>query len=73
VNTSIPAAALLVAKYGIIPSAALAEKAIPTCNITFIVGKDMKAIAKQNFDVLFKANPSSIGGAEPKDDFYYGA
>jgi len=73
VNNNIPAAAALVAKQGIIPSAALAEKAIPTCNITFIIGRDMKSIAKQNFNVLFKANPSSIGGAEPKDDFYYGA
>ncbi len=73
VNNNLPGAAALVEKQDIIPSAALAEKAIPTCNITCIFGKDMKDIAKQNFNVLFKANPSSIGGAEPKDDFYYGA
>jgi len=72
VNSNVAAASLLVAKQGIIPSAALAAKAIPNCNIVSIAGTEMKNIAYQNLHVLFTANPSSIGGAEPKDDFYYG-
>jgi len=73
VNSNVAAASLLVAKDGIIPSAALAAKAIPNCNIVFISGTEMKTIAYQNLHVLFQANPSSIGGAEPTNDFYYGA
>ncbi len=73
INANLPQAGILAAKFGIVPDAALAQKAIPNCNITFIAGSDMKRIAAQNFAVLFEANPSSVGGALPKDDFYYGA
>jgi len=73
VNGNVPAASLLVEKFGIIPEAALAAKAIPNCNIVYMAGSKMKAVTQQNLNVLFGANPSSIGGAEPKDDFYYGA
>lgn len=73
VNDKASNAGELIAKYEIIPSAQLAQKAIPTSNITFIAGREMKDITMQNLSVLFKANPKSIGGAEPKDDFYFGA
>lgn len=73
INENSAQAGILAAKFGIVPDAALAQKAIPNCNITFIAGSDMKKTAAQNFNVLFEANPSSVGGALPKDDFYYGA
>ena len=73
VNDKASNAGELIAKYEIIPNAQLAQKAIPTSNITFIAGREMKDVTMQNLSVLFKANPKSIGGAEPKDDFYFGA
>lgn len=62
----------LVEKYGIV-KAAVAKKAIPHCNITWKVGADMKSALEKYLNVLFGANPASVGGALPKADFYYGA
>ena len=73
VNTDIDAAAKLIAEAEILPKEGLAKKAIPTCNITFISGKDMKAAVSGMLGVLFEANPKSIGGTLPGDDFYFGA
>lgn len=63
--------AALVEKHGILPSAAVAEKAIPNCNIVFITGEEMKTAAKEFYEVLYAADPTSIGGAIPVDDIYY--
>ena len=60
-------------KYGIIPKAAIATKAIPYCGLTFVAGADMKTNLSAYLDIMFKANPKSIGGAMPADDFYYKA
>lgn len=66
-------AAALVAQYEITPNAAIAAKAIPQCNLTFLTGSEMKDILEQYYHVLFQADASSIGGAMPYDSFYYGA
>ena len=58
-------------KYGIIPKAALAAKAIPQCGLTFVSGADMKAQLGGYLQVMFDANPKSIGGKLPGDGFYY--
>ena len=58
-------------KYGIIPKAAIATKAIPYCGLTFVAGADMKTNLSAYLDIMFKANPKSVGGAIPADDFYY--
>ena len=58
-------------KYGIIPKAAIATKAIPSCGLTYIDGADMKAGLSSYLDVMYRANPKSVGGALPTDDFYY--
>lgn len=71
VNSDPAAAGALVEKHGILPSAAVAEKAIPNCNIVFITGDEMKTAAKAFYDVLFAADPTSIGGAIPEDGIYY--
>lgn len=72
VNANVEEASVLCETYGIIPKAAVAKMAIPNCNITFVEGAEMKALAQSNLQILFDANPSSIGGAMPADDFYYG-
>ena len=72
VNENVAEAAKLVEKRGIIASAALAEKAIPNCNIVCIQGQEMKDTLSGFLQVLYDANPKSVGGALPGDDFYYG-
>lgn len=64
-------ASMLVEEFGIMPKALIAELAIPNCNIIFLEGDTMKATMQANLNVLFRANPKSIGGAMPGDDFYY--
>ena len=64
------AAAVLSEKYDII-KAAVAEKAIPECNIVFIEGDEMERIAGGCLQVLFDANPKSVGGSLPDEAFYY--
>ena len=61
------------ATYKITNSEAIAKKAIPTCNLCYITGNDMKANVTDYFSVLFAANANSIGGAMPKDDLFYNA
>ena len=72
VNTNVADAAQLVGKYDIVP-AAVAEKAIPACNIVCITGAEMKEKLSGYLGVLFEQLPASVGGALPADDFYYGA
>lgn len=62
----------LVAKYGITANEQIAAKAIPSCNLTFVSGLEMKDMVEQYFSVLFHSSPASIGGAMPYDSFYYG-
>lgn len=51
--------------------AAIAKKAIPYCNVTFIDGKDMKEKMQAYLQVLFDQKAAAVGGAMPGDDFYY--
>ena len=64
-------AAQMIADAGIVPNAQIAAKALPNCNIVYMTGDEMIKTAKANFDVLFKADPTSVGGAMPGDDLYY--
>lgn len=69
--TDVDATAELVAKYGIIAKAPVAKKALPDCNIVAIAGDEMKTDLAGYLQVLFDANPKSVGGTMPDDDFYY--
>ena len=71
VTSSTVDASQLVEEFGIMPKALIAELAIPNCNIIFLEGDTMKETMQANLEVLFQANPKSIGGAMPGDDFYY--
>lgn len=73
VNSNTADAAELVANYGIVAKAPLAQKALPACNITYVDGAEMKAKLSGYLQVLFDQNPKAVGGAMPGDDFYYGA
>lgn len=70
VNANTEEAAKLIEKYDIV-SAAVATKALPYCNITFIEGTDMKEKLGGYLAFLMEQNPKSVGGALPGDDFYY--
>lgn len=71
VNNNVAEAAKLVEKYGIV-KAAVAEKAIPHCNITYIDGDEMQTALEGYLTVLFDMNPAALGGKLPGEDFYYG-
>ena len=71
VNGNTEKAAQMIADAGIVPNAQIAAKALPNCNIVYMTGDEMIKTAKANFDVLFKADPTSVGGAMPGDDLYY--
>lgn len=73
VNSNTADAAELVANYGIVAKAPLAQKALPACNITYVDGAEMKTKLSGYLQVLFDQNPKAVGGAMPGDDFYYGA
>lgn len=69
-NDHVSETAQLVEQYDIV-KAAVAEKAIPYCNIVCLSGSDMIPALKGYLQVLFDQNPASVGGAMPGDDFYY--
>ncbi|MBQ7170917.1 MAG: ABC transporter substrate-binding protein [Clostridia bacterium] len=69
VNGNAKDAAVLVEKYGIV-KAAVAEKAIPYCNIVSISGAEMLPVIKGYLNVLYEQNPASVGGKLPADDYY---
>ena len=71
VNADPAAAGALVEKHGVMPKAAVAARAIPNCHIVFIEGESVRAQIEPLYNVLLNANPASIGGALPGDDFYY--
>ncbi len=70
VNTSADAPELI-AKLGIVASADIAKVAIPRSNIVCITGEDMVNSASAVLNILFNANPASVGGALPGDDLFY--
>ena len=72
VNANTADAAALIGEYGIV-DAAVAEKALPACNIVCITGSEMKEKLSGYVQVLCDASADSVGGAMPGDDFYYGA
>ena len=63
-------AAALIGEYDIF-EAAVAEKALPYCNITFIAGEEMKEKLGGYLNTLYEQNPEAVGGSLPDDSFYY--
>jgi NitT/TauT family transport system substrate-binding protein len=71
VNKDSAKASELIAKYAILPSAAVALKAIPFSNITYIEAQDAKPMLNQFYKVLFDFEPKSVGGKLADEGFYY--
>lgn len=71
VNNNVDAAADMVAKLGITPSAAIAKQAIPQCHLAFLSGVEMMAAISDYYSVLYSIDPASVGGSLPDDGIYY--
>ena len=71
-NEDVEGTAALIAEYGIIEKAPVAQKALPKCAVSCLTGEEMAAALKGYLEVLFKADPASVGGAVPDEGFYYG-
>lgn len=72
VNEHTAEAAALIGELGIL-EAAVAEKALPYCNIVCITGSEMEQKLSGYLQVLYEALPQSVGGELPGHDFYFGA
>ena len=70
VQENVEEAAELIGKFDIF-EAAVAEKALPYCNIVFIAGEEMKAKLGGYLAALADQDPAAVGGALPGEDFYY--
>lgn len=71
VKTNVAEVARLIEKHGLFAKAAVAEKAIPKCNIAYLDGAEMKAAMTAYLTVLQGINANAIGGKLPDDNFYY--
>lgn len=71
VNSNPVEAGLLIEKFGILPKAALATKAIPNSSITLIPAQEAKGDVLKFYEILKSFNPKSIGGQIPTEDFFY--
>ena len=71
VQSDVEHASQLCETYGIVAKAAVAAKAIPDCNLCCVTGADIQPAIEPYYNVLYAANPDSIGGALPGEDFYF--
>ncbi len=69
VNADPEKAGVIIERFDI-AKAAVASKAIPNCNITFMTGEEMKTNVSAYLNVLFSSNPKAVGGAMPSDGFW---
>lgn len=61
----------VVVECGIVADEEIAAEAIKKSNIVCITGSNMKPAIDGYYNVLFEANPASIGGKVPDDGIYY--
>lgn len=57
---------------GIVPMADVCKEVIDNCALVCYSGEETKAAIGELYNILFKADPTSIGGKLPGDDIYYG-
>ena len=72
-NANVADAAQMIESTGIFAQAAVAEKAIPKCNVCYLDGTAMKSAMEVYLTALMNINAGSIGGKLPGADFYYNA
>ncbi len=56
---------------GIIDDETVAAQAIPRCNVVCLTGQDMEDALSGYLDVLYRQDPTSVGGQLPDSAFYY--
>ena len=61
----------LIVNAGILPKAAIAQKALPNCNLCYFAGNDMKPVMNAFCEKIMTVDPRAIGGKLPDDNFYY--
>jgi len=70
VNENPAEASVWIQELGIVANAAIAEAAIPACNIVCITGDEMKTKLSGYLTALYDQNPEAVGGTLPGEDFY---
>ena len=70
-QTDIAGTAALCEETGVVAKKAIAQKALPRCNIVYRVGDEMKADVNAYLKVLYDASPAAVGGKLPDANFYY--
>ena len=70
VNANTADAAALIGEYSIV-DAAVAEKALPYCNIVCLTGADLLEALPGYLEVLYNASPAAVGGEMPDNSFYF--
>ena len=69
-TTDVEGTAAKIEANGIFAKAAVAAKAIPNCNVCFIIDEEMHAALSQFLTIMHGVAPASVGGSVPGDDFY---
>ena len=69
-TTDVEGTAAKIEATGIFTKAAVAAKAIPNCNVCFIIGEEMQTALSQFLTIMHGVAPASVGGSIPGDDFY---
>ena len=70
-QTDVAGTAALCEETGVVAKKAIAQKALPQCNIVYRVGDEMKADVNAYLKVLYDASPAAVGGKLPDANFYY--
>lgn len=69
-NSDAEKAATAVVTAGIAANETLVKNALPRCNVTYLVGEDMKKALNEFWGALYNCTPTSIGGALPDDKIF---
>ena len=70
-QTDVAGTAALCEETGVVAKKAIAQKALPRCNIVYRVGDEMKADVNAYLKVLYDASHAAVGGKLPDANFYY--
>ena len=69
-NSNIEETSTLLEEYDVF-KAAIAKKAIPYCNVTYVDNQEMKTKILAYLKVLYDENPAAIGGNLPEEGMFY--
>ena len=70
-TTHISEGAQLAVDIGLIPNTSIAESALPRTHIVFLTGEEMRQNLIGFYNVLYDAQPATIGGELPEEGFFY--